>query len=76
MSDLIEPVDAYRLLRAAIAHAGSQASYARKVGISPQFLSDVLHGTRDIPVAVLTDLGLVRVTRYRRRKQGDTANAG
>ncbi len=74
MSELMEPLEAYRLLAAAITRAGSQAAYARKVGISPQFLSDALHGRRDIPLPVLTDLGLVRVTRYRRK--GDTANAG
>lgn len=65
---LLDQPGAYGLLRQAIAAAGSQAAYAVKVGISATFLSDALNGRKEIPVAVLTDLGLQRVVRYRRKE--------
>ena len=43
---------------------------ARKLGISPTFLHDAMHGRKEIPLAALTDLGLIRVTRYRRKEAG------
>ncbi len=69
MADLLEPVDAYGLLAQAVKRAGSQAAYARKLGMSATHLHDALNGRKDIPLAALNDLGLVRVTRYRRRKE-------
>jgi DNA-binding phage protein len=66
--EMLEPVDAYALLRQAVERAGSQAAYARKVGISPQFLNDALQSRREIPPPVLRDLGLVRITRYLRKE--------
>jgi DNA-binding transcriptional regulator YdaS (Cro superfamily) len=64
--ELLEPVEAYAALRRAIDRAGSQAAYAREAGITPQFLCDVLQGRRELPAAVLRNLGLTRVVRYRR----------
>lgn len=69
-SDLLTPAAAYSLLHDAVKQAGSQAAYARKIGIAPTFLHDALHGRKEIPLAALTDLGLIRVTRYRRKEAG------
>lgn len=68
--DLITPAAVYGLLHDAVKRAGSQAAYARQVGISPTFLHDAMHGRKDIPLTVLNDLGLIRVTRYRRKEAG------
>jgi hypothetical protein len=70
---LLEPADAYRLLRQRIASAGTQRAYADSIGISPQFLSDILMARRELPEAILADLNLRRVVRY---QQKDTANGG
>lgn len=71
--DLLTPAAAYGLLLDAVKRAGSQAAYARKIGIAPTFLHDALNARKDIPQAALNDLGLVRVTRYRRK---ETENHG
>jgi hypothetical protein len=73
MSQLLKAVDVYGLLRERIAAAGSQRAYATRVGISPQFLSDVLMARSEPSAAILADLGLQRVVRYIRK---DTVNAG
>lgn len=65
----------YAELNDAIRKAGSQKEYAERVGISATFLNDALHGRRDIPGAVLADLGLMRVTRFI-RKEGSSHNGG
>ena len=69
-------VDVYAAMRSRIGAAGSQVAYAGRIGVSPQFLSDVLNGRRDVPAAVLTDLGLRRITRFVRVSNEDTSNVG
>ena len=68
LTEMMVPLEVYGLMRRAIEAAGSQAAYAAKVGISATFLSDALNGRKEIPVAVLTDLGLQRIVRYRRKE--------
>lgn len=41
-----------KLLKLAVKEAGTQAAYAEKIGVSPQFLSDVLKGRRGISKAI------------------------
>jgi hypothetical protein len=55
-------------MRKRIERAGSQQAWARQVGISPQYLCDVLMARRDVPDKVLAALGYVRVVTYRRAK--------
>lgn len=58
-----------RLLARVIAH-GQKAAFAKAVGISPQYLSDILAGKRAIPDKVLHAIGVERVTTYRERSDG------
>lgn len=51
-------------LREACKEAGSQSAWARKVGISKQFLSTVLLGHVDPTELMAEALGLTRVARY------------
>lgn len=65
MADLSE---IYAQMRKHIERAGSQQAWARQIGISPQYLCDVLMARRDIPDKVLAALGYVRVVIYRRAR--------
>lgn len=46
------------------AHYGSQDKLAQRLGISPQYLCDVLHGRRALSGRVAKRLGYERVIRY------------
>lgn len=56
------------VLRTACATAGSQAAWARSVGLSPQYVTDLLAGRRAFTDPVLARLGLRRVERIQRRE--------
>ncbi len=56
--------DVRQLIRSTCAIAGSQSAWAKTIGISPAFLSDVLGGGREPSPAILEPLGLERVTMY------------
>ncbi len=47
---------------------GSQAAYAKHLGISQQYLNDVLHGRRDISSELAQALGYERLTIYVKSK--------
>ncbi len=49
----------------------SAASYARTLGISPQFLSDVYKGLRGPSKEMLNSIGFVRVLMYRPKRDGE-----
>jgi transcriptional regulator with XRE-family HTH domain len=57
-------------LRVAVAILGTdrsgQAVFAKRHGMSQQYINDVLNGRRDPGPKVLAALGLERVTTYRR----------
>jgi DNA-binding transcriptional regulator YdaS (Cro superfamily) len=55
-----------KLVRIGIEVEGSQKAYAKRVGLSESYLSDVLNRRRDISPRILKHLGLERVTYYRR----------
>ena len=58
--------DIYDSLRTAIRHAGSQAEWARRHDVSPQYLSDVLNAKADPGPKILGPLGYQsRVTYHR-----------
>lgn len=46
---------------------GYKSAFAKQVGISPQYLSDILAGKRAIPDKVLAAIGIERVITYRER---------
>jgi Helix-turn-helix len=49
---------------------GSQKAFAKRVGISEQYLSDILKGRREPGVKLLDYFGLERVVGYRRTDGG------
>ena len=48
--------------------SASQVDVAKQLGISPQYLSDVLNNRRQPGKAVLDGLGVERVLTYRRKR--------
>ena len=54
------------MVRIGIQAEGSQKAYAKRVGLSESYLSDVLNRRRDISPRILKHLGLERVVYYRR----------
>ena len=50
----------------------TQASVARKLGFSPQFINDVLAGKRDLTDALASSLGFHRSPAVYTRKIADT----
>lgn len=62
-------------IRLAVFNAGSGKAYARQVGISQSLLSQVLDpdSNRNLPAAILDDLGVERVVTvtYRRKETVD-----
>jgi hypothetical protein len=53
------------LLRRRCDEAGDQATWAKRHGISPAYVSDALKGRREPGEKILGALGLVRVVTYR-----------
>lgn len=52
-------------LRAAIAAVGNQRQFALKYGLSTTYVSDVLHGKRDLTGRILEALHLEKIVMYR-----------
>lgn len=61
-------IDPIRILRESLG-AESQAEVARKIGISPQYLHDVLNERRGPGDKILDYLGLERVVTFRRKRR-------
>lgn len=51
-------------LKKAIKDDGSQAAYAERLGLSEQYISDVVRGKRSIGGRILKDLNYTKITRY------------
>lgn len=58
--------DLIQLVRLGIDIAGSQAAYAEQLGISPQYLCDVLYDRREPGDKMLDGMGLKRIVKYKR----------
>ncbi len=58
------------MVRIAVIAEGSQKAFARRVGLSEQYLVDVLKERRAIPTKILEFLGLERVISYKRADGG------
>jgi transcriptional regulator with XRE-family HTH domain len=67
MRRMIDPI---RMLRE-ILDDGNQAQMARKIGISPQYLNDVLNGKRGAGDKILAYLGLEKIVTYRKRRSAN-----
>ena len=62
----MDQIDPIAELRAACAVAGSQARWAAANGVSRQYVHDVLTGLRTPGPAILSALGIVVVSEFRR----------
>jgi len=49
-------------------NGAAQTVVAEELGISPQYLNDMLKGRKEAGPAVLKALGLVKVVTYRRKR--------
>jgi len=58
----MKEVDPLLALRAFVQRTGTQRDAALVLGVSQQFLNDMLHDKRGISDKILTQLGLKRVT--------------
>lgn len=58
--------DVRNILRKACEAAGTQKAWAEANGVSPQYVNDVLQGFREPGEAILSALGIEKVTTYRR----------
>ncbi len=71
----LDLIGVYARLRAAVKQAGDQQTYARQIGISPAYLSDVLNARREPGDSILSALGLRKQVRYvEARNQSATAD--
>lgn len=57
-----------KLLRSELHKAGSQKALALRVGVSPQYINDVLNGRRTPGKRIPRALGYEHVDRYEKRK--------
>lgn len=56
--------DVIELIRGEAEKTGSQKELAKKLGVSAQYISDILNGRREPGDAILKPLGLRKVTTY------------
>ena len=57
---MVREIDPLVVLKKIVSQHGSQAAAAAALGVSPQFLGDLLHGRRDCSQKVLERMGLRR----------------
>lgn len=62
--DYLDENDVRSILADRVATAGSQAAYARQIGVSDEYVRRMLNGTRAPGPKVLGALGLREVVRY------------
>lgn len=66
MADIyLDAIDVCHRLMTACKNAGGQKAWSEANGVSPAYVSDVLHSRREPGPALLEALGLVRIVRYR-----------
>ena len=70
MDDGLTTGQLIEMLHQKVREMGTQDKLAESLGISPQHLSDVLRGKRDISQAIAHRLGLWRAFRFYRTWEG------
>jgi len=60
------------ILSRKIAAAGGQSAFARKAGISPQYISEVLRWNKPIGPTLLNALGVEKIITYRRKRDDES----
>lgn len=63
---MISHASLHRVLRAEVSFPGGQKAAAKRLGVSAQYLNDVLNGRREFGHAILQGLGYRRVVMYKR----------
>jgi DNA-binding transcriptional regulator YdaS (Cro superfamily) len=71
--NFLDSMDVCARLSAACKEAGGQSAWAALHGVSPTYVSSVLHARIEPGKAILQALGLVRVVVYREAVKKDTA---
>ena len=67
MSERLDRMDVFRILRETIkGKYGNQRTFAERMGCTPQYVSDVMNGRRDIPAAFLKACGVRQITYFTR----------
>ena len=76
MVDLIGLSGFYARLRKACDEAGGQSAFARKHGLSPQYVSDAINARRDPGPVILSALGLVKVVAFQEAARSPAPHVG
>ena len=67
MSERLDRMDVFRILRNTIrSKYVNQRTFAERMGCTPQYVSDVMNGRRDIPAAFLKACGVRQITYFTR----------
>ncbi|OUJ04962.1 helix-turn-helix transcriptional regulator [Gluconobacter sp. DsW_058] len=67
MTDRLDRLDVFRILRETIRiKYVNQRTFAERMGCTPQYVSDVMNGRRDIPLAFLKACGIRQITYFER----------
>ena len=72
--NFLDSMDVCRRLSEACKDAGGQSAWAALHGVSPTYVSSVLHARIEPGKAILKALGLVRVVVYREAVKKDLSN--
>jgi DNA-binding transcriptional regulator YdaS (Cro superfamily) len=67
LPDLLTEKDLLDLIRQGVDQAGNQKTYAKQCGVHPQYLNNVLHGSKSLGPTIRAALGVERVVYYRRQ---------
>lgn len=59
--------DVIILIEELVQEEGSQAAAAKRIGITPSYVGDVLRGTREPGPAILSFFGIEKETVYRKK---------
>ena len=58
---ILDRVSAHRILNDAVTQAGGQAAYAKRYGVTRQYIHRILCNEKKIPAKILADLNLREV---------------
>jgi len=67
VSDRLDRLDVFRILQETIrGKYVNQRTFAERMGCTPQYVSDVMNGRREIPAAFLKACGIRQITYFER----------
>ncbi|OUJ16503.1 hypothetical protein HK28_12585 [Acetobacter sp. DsW_063] len=65
-AELLDSVDAFRIIREEISKYANQRIFAEKVGVTPQYLSDMINGRKPLSDVVLRSCKIRRKVYFER----------